>query len=96
MPDKAFVDTNIWIYLYLRPENSKDQKKQQQAKKVIQDYENMVISTQVLNEVSNVLYRKYKIQPESVKHYLHKVLSLTKTLFSPLRRNGAARRPGAA
>jgi predicted nucleic acid-binding protein len=52
---KVFVDTNLWIYSY----SSDELKKHDRAREII-DQNNVVISTQVLNEFSNVLNKKFK------------------------------------
>lgn len=56
MPAKPFLDSNILIYLYSETETEKAQ----QAL-VCAQANNAWISTQVLNEVSNVLRRKRKL-----------------------------------
>jgi predicted nucleic acid-binding protein len=54
MSDRAFIDTNVFVYL-----NSADNPgKREVAKKIINSYD-CVVSTQVANELSNVLLRKY-------------------------------------
>lgn len=54
MNDKIFLDTNVLIYLYSKTELEK-------RNKIIKLLENktLVISTQVLNELSNVLIKKF-------------------------------------
>ncbi|MFH1644749.1 MAG: PIN domain-containing protein [bacterium] len=54
MSDKIFIDTNILIYLYSKTELGK-------RDKIIKSLENktLVISTQVLNELSNILIKKF-------------------------------------
>lgn len=55
--DKIFVDTNVWIYLY------SDDNKSKIAKNFISsNFENIIISTQVLNEFFNVISHKNKIK----------------------------------
>lgn len=56
MPDKAFLDTNVLIYLYSEDEPEK-------AALALHYAQNpdTWISTQVLNEVCNVLRRKQKL-----------------------------------
>lgn len=56
MPDSVFIDTNVLVYLYSETEPDK----LKIAKQCI-EHKNIWISTQVLNELSNVLYRKFKI-----------------------------------
>ena len=55
MPAKVFLDSNILIYLYSEDESEKADLAQQCAQAP-----DAWISTQVLNEVSNVLSRKQK------------------------------------
>jgi len=56
MQDKVFLDSNVLIYLYSEDEPEKANL----ALKCAQE-PNVWISTQVLNEVSNVMYRKQKL-----------------------------------
>ncbi len=50
------MDTNVLVYLYSENEPAKSKKARQCL-----EHENIWISTQVLNELSNVLCRKFKI-----------------------------------
>jgi predicted nucleic acid-binding protein len=53
MSDKIFLDTNLWVYLY------SDSPKRATIENLIDDqFDNIVISTQVLGECFNVLTRK--------------------------------------
>ena len=54
MPDRAFIDTNIFVYLT----SDNDDDKKDIAKDVINRYD-CVISTQVTNELSNILIKKF-------------------------------------
>ena len=56
MPDKVFLDSNVLIYLYSEDEPEKANL----ALKCAQEPDAW-ISTQVLNEVSNVMYRKQRL-----------------------------------
>jgi predicted nucleic acid-binding protein len=62
MSGRAFVDTNIFIYLYSEDEAEK----QEIAQKAINKYECM-ISTQVLNEFSNICIKKLYKEPKEVE-----------------------------
>ena len=54
MRDKIFLDTNLWIYFF-----SDEVNKQETISNIITDnYENIVVSSQVLCEIFNVLTRK--------------------------------------
>jgi len=56
MKDKIFVDTNIWVYLYLENQN-----KTMQAERIMKENANeIILSTQVLSELYNVLVVKRK------------------------------------
>jgi predicted nucleic acid-binding protein len=61
MSAKAFIDTNVFIYLYSEDENTK----QEVAQKAVNKYE-CVISTQVLNEFSSLCIRKLHKEPDEV------------------------------
>lgn len=56
MPDRAFLDTNILIYVY-----SVDEKeKQGKATEIIEtNREKLLISNQVINELCNTLFKKF-------------------------------------
>jgi len=55
MTDKVFIDTNVWVYLYY----SEDISKKNIADKLItENFENIIISTQILNELYSALVKK--------------------------------------
>ncbi|EIJ41888.1 putative nucleic-acid-binding protein [Beggiatoa alba B18LD] len=66
MSDKVFFDTNLLIYLY----SVDEPEKQQLVIEQIQTTENRWISTQVLNELSNTLYKKFKLECDDISHVL--------------------------
>jgi predicted nucleic acid-binding protein len=76
MQDKVFFDSNIWIYLFLISSKNEDMTKREQVKDLLKDYPNIVISNQVLNEISNVLLKKYKMDNSRVEKYLRKLLNI--------------------
>lgn len=57
MQDKIFLDTNILIYAYSIDEPSK----KNIVSKILTSYEYIIISTQTINELINVLTKKKKI-----------------------------------
>jgi len=64
MKDKVFVDTNVLVYLY----SNSEKQKQKIAKRLIFDSDlDIFISTQVLGEFTNVLYKKYDYAISTVK-----------------------------
>ena len=57
MPDKVFLDTNVLIYVY----SVDEEEKQEKATQLLNFYgEQLIISNQVLNEISNTLFKKFK------------------------------------
>jgi predicted nucleic acid-binding protein len=62
MKDKAFIDTNVFIYLY-----SEDEIEKQEISQIAADKYNCIISTQVLNEFSNVCIGKLKKSTEEIE-----------------------------
>jgi predicted nucleic acid-binding protein len=67
--DKVFIDSNVVIYAYSSTEKSK----QQIAGKIIRE-NYTVISTQVLQEISNILARKYQFDYASIKETLRECI----------------------
>ena len=65
MLDKVFLDTNILIYCYSVDEKTKQEK----ALELIDNYkEESLISTQVINELSNVLFKKFKLSATEIEN----------------------------
>ena len=69
MSDKAFIDTNIFIYLYSNDEPQKKIISQKTVKKY-----DCIISTQVLNEFSNICIKKFNKSPEEVELALNEII----------------------
>lgn len=66
--DKAFIDTNVFIYIQRTDEPDKTKI----AEDTI-DFFDCITSTQVLNEVSNILTRKYPSPKEKVKRVISSI-----------------------
>jgi len=65
MRDKAFLDTNVLIYSYSQDEAQK----QMIASNILGDYaEHIIISKQVINELVNVLFKKFKLSPDDIEN----------------------------
>lgn len=65
MKDKVFIDTNILIYLY-----SEDEIEKQQIAESLLDNFSPVISIQVLNEISNVMMKKMKLDHRTISRVI--------------------------
>jgi predicted nucleic acid-binding protein len=70
MKDKAFVDTNILVYLYSEDEV----KKRAVAHDAIEKY-NCITSTQTLSEFSNVCIKKLHIQTDVISKSIEEITS---------------------
>ena len=57
MKDKVFLDSNVIIYAY----SNSELEKQRQSRSIFKQYENINISNQVINEVANILFKKFKL-----------------------------------
>ncbi len=65
MQDKIFLDTNILIYCY----SVDEKKKQEKALGLLEEHsESSLISTQVINELSNVLFKKFKLSSIEIEN----------------------------
>jgi predicted nucleic acid-binding protein len=63
MSGRAFIDTNIFIYLYADAERDK----QKISRTVVDQAHECVTSTQILNEISNVMIKKWHMPRETVQ-----------------------------
>jgi predicted nucleic acid-binding protein len=81
MSDKAFLDTNILIYLY----SEDDKQKRGSAHKVLNGY-NCVTSIQAMNESSNVWFRKFNWNAQKIKEHLDNIEMVYEVVF-PIHRN---------
>ncbi len=51
------LDSNVIIYAY----SNSELEKQRQSRSIFEQYENINISNQVINEVANILFKKFKL-----------------------------------
>ncbi len=69
MPDKvSLIDTNVIVYLY-----SDDEPGKKLAATSLLEQENIMLSRQVVNEICNVLIRKFSKSSEDVKNVLNEL-----------------------
>jgi len=72
MSAKAFIDTNIFIYI----QRTDCPEKRQVAENAI-NYFDCIASTQVLNEIANVFTKKYPMPIEKVEHLIQSICSVS-------------------
>ncbi len=70
MSDKVFVDTNIWYYAFVQGEEEQEAAKSRRAVECIRSGERLVLSTQVLNELSAILIRKANFGESSIRELI--------------------------
>jgi len=66
MKDKIFLDSNIILYSYSKTEYDKNRI----ANVLIFSLNEVLVSTQVINEVTNILYKKFKLDTASIKNVI--------------------------
>ena len=66
MSDRVFIDSNIILYLYSEDEIIKQDK----AQEILAVHINHLISTQVINEVSNILFKKFNLSAAEVENVI--------------------------
>jgi predicted nucleic acid-binding protein len=74
--DRAFIDTNVFAYLY----SDSEPDKQKRAEQEISGYERF-ISTQVLNEFCNVGIRKLKLPLPIIRESLDQICDACNVIY---------------
>jgi predicted nucleic acid-binding protein len=78
MSDNVFIDTNIWLYALIESDNELE--KHQKAKQSIGNTENIIISTQMVNEVCVNLLRKGKKDMSYIAQFIAEFTTAYQTL----------------
>jgi len=68
MPDRAFLDTNVLVYLH----SEDDDRKRDAAQNLLDEY-NCVTSLQAFNEISNVWFRKFNLDSSKIEEHLDNI-----------------------
>jgi len=68
MPDKAFLDTNVLVYLH----SEDDDNKRNAAQNLLDEYKCMT-SLQTFNELSNVWFRKFNLDSVKIEEHLDNI-----------------------
>lgn len=84
MPDKAFVDTNVWVYLFVTENPAVDTVRSQTARTILETASaaemELVVSVQVLNEFANVLRKKFQFSPAEIRTRIEHILGVTEAI----------------
>ncbi|GDX58468.1 twitching motility protein PilT [Comamonadaceae bacterium] len=70
MPDKVFVDTNIWLYALLEVVDTPADRRHQQAISLLAQLTRPVINSQVIRETCGNLIKKAKMPEASIQGLL--------------------------
>ena len=70
MPDKVFVDTNIWLYALLELDETPADRRHQQAISFLAQLTRPVINSQVIRETCSNLIKKAKMPEASIQGLL--------------------------
>jgi len=76
MSDKVFLDTNIIIYLY-----SEDEDEKRDIAYQFVNNTSCVTSIQVMNEASNVWFKKYALDKSEIVKYLDEIESISEEVL---------------
>ena len=75
MKDKIFLDTNIIIYCY----SNSEKEKQTISRKLFERYSELNISKQVINEMTNILFKKFKLSSFDIKNTIEQISNIVFT-----------------
>jgi len=81
MPDKIFIDTNLWLYLFTSSSDNNDQRKKEITQDLIKDGNEIFISLLVLNEFSNVSLKKYAVEPDKIYNSIKQIVNVSKIYY---------------
>ncbi len=66
MSDKVLVDSNVWIYAFMQGYDARIKT----ATKLIAETDTIILSTQIINEVCNILLRKHRVSNQTIANYI--------------------------
>ena len=75
MQDKIFLDTNIIIYCY----SNSEIEKQIICRELFEKYNELNISKQVINEITNILFKKFKLSSFDIKNTVEQISNIAFT-----------------
>lgn len=69
----CFIDSNVWLYRFIINPNDADSIRKQQIATTITNYPNILISTQVVNEVCANLIRKANFDNQQISIFIEEL-----------------------
>jgi predicted nucleic acid-binding protein len=77
MTERYFLDTNIFLYSILDPKNESEKEKEKISISAIENEEiNLIISSQVINELANCLFKKSSLNGQRIIEIIAKILEV--------------------
>lgn len=80
MQDKVFFDTNLWVYFFKTPANNEEKAKREALLELVNSGKYIIISVQVTNELTNVLFRKTDFSVDQIKLALDTVTQIAEII----------------
>ena len=77
MSVRAFFDTNIMIYLYA----DNEREKQAFSREIVNNAAECIVSTQILNEMNNVMIKKWRMTAEAIKKVQGDIRRISKVAY---------------
>jgi predicted nucleic acid-binding protein len=94
MRGKAFVDTNIWVYLFVTDNPNADGVKSEAARSLLEARVaagvELVVSVQVLNEFASVLNRKFRFSAADIRERIEHIVTVSNVVPLDTRHTMAA------
>ena len=72
MSDKFFIDSNVLIYAYSYSEPDKNEK----AWEILKEKDRVIISTQVIGEFVNALFKKHKVERSLISEAVNNLMKI--------------------
>ncbi|MBX2929058.1 MAG: PIN domain-containing protein [Saprospiraceae bacterium] len=67
------MDTNLWVYLKAQNQSPDDQRKRQIVELLILNLPEIALSAQVLNELANVLMKKFGFTERDIAKFIEEI-----------------------
>jgi len=80
MQDKVFFDTNLWVYFFKTPVNNEEKAKREALLELVNSGKYIIVSVQVTNELTNVLFRKTDFSVDQIKLALETVTQIAEII----------------
>jgi len=70
MSDNVLIDSNVWIYAFMAQEAENEDRRITLANQLIAQTPAIILTTQIVNEVCNILLRKHRVSNQTIINYI--------------------------